>query len=65
MFYFLNTMVTKKTHGVPAFLHFAGIFLILFKGHLALLEISGLLCPRFSTSARDTQGKRMKFHINV
>ena len=53
-------MVTKKmllALLLPDYLHFVGIFPILLQGHLALLEISGLLCSRFSTSARDTLGR--------
>ena len=50
---------------LPGYLHFGGTSPILFQGYLGLLQISGLLCFRFSTSARDILGKSMTFHINV
>ena len=55
----------KRMEFLPAYLHFVGIFLISFKGNLTLFEFFGLLCSRFSTSARETLGMSVKFHINV
>ena len=63
-FCFLIRWLQRKCEEfLPGSLHFVGTFPISIQGHLALLEISGLPCSRFSTSARDALGKT--FHINV
>ena len=45
--FLIGWLQRKRMEFLPAYLHFVGIFLILFKGNLTLLEFFGLLCSNF------------------